>query len=169
MATKPGTSLYSQFTNFIIKIDSRIWFEESQESYLSGRVLVNREFVPLLLSDARMHQPKDILLQAQRAVHRAAIPHLPMPTVTDAAHQGKLVGIISHQLGNAPNIIGIQRLGWSNRKDRFIAPVWQARSLGLEATSKVAHPGLGYWLVFSISSTTKLSMTSARCRRKRVT
>src|SRR6266446_1773595 len=140
VATKPGTNLYSQFTNFVIKIDSRIWFEESEESYLSGRVLMHGEFVPLLLSDAQMHQPKAILLQAQRAVNRAAIPHLPLPTVTDAAHQGKLVSIISHQIINAPKIIGIQRLGWNNRKDGFIAPVWQARSLGLEPTSKAAHP-----------------------------
>jgi len=143
VATKPGTNLYSQFTNFVIKIDSRIWFEESEESYLRGRVLMNREFVPFLLSDAQMHQPKAILSQARGAASRAAIPNLPMPTVTDEAHQGKLVSIINHQISNAPNIIGIQCLGWNNRKDRFIAPVWQARSLGLEPTSKAAHPESG--------------------------
>jgi hypothetical protein len=80
VATKPGTNLNSRFTNFVIKIDSRIWFAETQETFFSGWLGLNRQFVPFLLSNSQMHQPKTILSQAQLPANRATNPNLPLPT-----------------------------------------------------------------------------------------
>src|SRR6266478_1128746 len=141
VATKPGTNLSSQFTNFLIQIDSSIRFEESEQTYFSGWIVLNGRTVPFFISNAQTHQPRAILLQAQLAANRVAIPNLPMPTIIDPTHQRKLTTIIAQQIGNRPKIIGVQRLGWTPTKDRFVTPTWEARALGLATTSKVLHPG----------------------------
>jgi hypothetical protein len=140
VASKPSTNLNSHFTNFVIKLDSRIWFEESKQTYFSGWIYLSQKPVPFLLSDSQRHQPKAIILQAQRDANRVGDPSLPLPTIADMAQQSKLVSIISQQVAHTTQIIGIQRLGWNGVKRRFIAPVWQAGQAGVEATSKIPHP-----------------------------
>ena len=140
LATKPGTDTVFPFANFVIRIDSSIWFPESQEVYFSGWIILSGQRIPFAIANSQVHQPKTILVQAQRAANRSGILNLSMPTVTDPAHQRKLVGILAQQIGTKPTIIGVQVLGWNSTKQRFVAPVWEARNLGLQSTSKVPYP-----------------------------
>ena len=92
-----------------------------------------------MISDAEMYKPKVILQQARRAVNRARTD-LPTPTLTDWTRQSNLVSIIAQQIGDKPRRLGVQRLGWNDDKSRFVSPAWEARPLGLQATSKILHP-----------------------------
>jgi hypothetical protein len=53
--------------------------------------------------------------------------------------QNNLVSIIAQQIGDKPRRLG-ERLGWNDDKSRFVAPAWEARPLGLQATSNILHP-----------------------------
>jgi hypothetical protein len=141
VAKKAGTNVSSHFTNFLIKIDRTLWFEESEEAYYSGRILINGQQVPFLISHTESQQPRNIVVQAHRAIHRAGLgSEGTLPTITDTTLQGKLVDIINLQTGNKPKLIGVQRLGWNSTKTRFLAPAWEIKTLGISPTSRIIHP-----------------------------
>jgi len=110
LATKPGTDEVFPFANFVIRIDTGLWFPDSEEIYFAGWIIVSGQPVPFVISNSQMHQPKAILWQAQRAVNRSGIPNLSMPTVTEPAHQRKLVNILAQQIGKKPTLTGVQVL-----------------------------------------------------------
>lgn len=141
VAKKSGTNVTSHFTNFLIKIDCSLWFDESQETYYSGRVILNGNHVPFLLSSLASKQAKSIITLAEQAVQQAGIiSEVNLPTITDTTLQSKLVDIINLQKNNKPRRVGVQRLGWNPTKTRFITPNWEAHTLGVQGTSRVVHP-----------------------------
>lgn len=141
VARKAGTNVTSHFTNFLIKIDRTLWFEETEETYYSGRILINGQQIPYLISHLESQQPRTIITQAHRALHRAGVgSEATHPTITDTTLQGKLVDIINLQTANKPKLVGVQRLGWNSTKTRFMAPTWEIKTLGSTATSRIIHP-----------------------------
>ncbi len=142
VAKKVGTNASSHFTNFLIKIDVTIWFEETAETFYSGRIVLNGHQVPFLISSLESKQAKQIVQRAEQAVQKAGvISEVNLPIVLDTTLVGRLVDIIGQQTQNKPRRVGIQRLGWSTVKNRFITPGWEARQMGVSKTSKIIHPG----------------------------
>ncbi len=128
VATEPGTNLNCRFTNFVIRVESRVWFEERQQTYLRGWIRLRKDVVPLLLLNSQAQRAEAILLEAQRAVDQVAARNLPTPAILDSVHKSKLVDIVQQQLDGVGKQVGVETLGWSPNRTRFITPAWQVNN-----------------------------------------
>jgi hypothetical protein len=148
VARRPNSSLEVAFTNFLIRVDTRIWFDDVQEMFYAGRVVINHQEFPILLPKSSLQKPHEIAHLALSAVRQLQTEHPPHPSIIDTTYKRHLTSVIEQQAASKPEMIGVRRLGWNKTKTAFITPTWQARALKILPTSRVAYPGtnnLGYF------------------------
>ncbi len=141
LAKNSDTGFGSYFTNFLVQIDYNVWFEDRKETHYLGRVILDGNSVPFLISSEQMQNPKTILTKAQQAANEAGLTNeVSVPMITDPTCQNTLVAILAQQHGKKPKLIGVEALGWNSTKTRFTSPSWAAGINGLQRTSKILHP-----------------------------
>jgi len=135
--TESGIS--SPFTNFLVRFDYSVWFEDREETYYGARVILDGNSVPFLISNEERQNPRAILAKVQQAVNQTGL-NKKLPMIIDPTFQKQLVAVLAQQIGNKPKGLGVEFLGWNATKTRFVAPCWAAGVSGLQRTPKILHP-----------------------------
>jgi len=141
IARKTGSATTTPFTNFIIKIDHNIWFEDDPSSTMHcGRILMRDQEFPVIVPSRVVNRPGEIPSIAFNAVMKSGNqdPNI-YPQIIDSSLQRKLSDVINQQTANKPVLMGIKRLGWNETRIRFVTPTWEARSTGIFATSRIPY------------------------------
>src|SRR5258708_11472373 len=125
LAKKSDTDFGSHFTNFLLQIDANVWFEEQEETHHLGRVILNGNSVPFLISNDQIQNAKTILTKFQQAANQAGL-NKALPMITDLTFRDTLVTVFAQQTGNKPKLIALDSLGWNSTKTRFTSPLWEA-------------------------------------------
>jgi hypothetical protein len=110
LAKKSDTDFGSHFTNFLVQIDANVWFEERKETHQLGRVILNGNSVPFLISSDQTQNAKAILTKFQQAANQTGL-NKAMPMITDLTFQDTLVTVLAQHTANKPKIIGQESLG----------------------------------------------------------
>lgn len=136
---KPGTTVNVPFTNFVLRIDNNVWFEEDPSTRMHcGRVLIRDQEYPIVIPERLVNRPAEIPALAFNAIMQSAGPDLGVyPQILESTHQRKLSDIIRKQAANKPTIKGIKRLGWNDLRNRFVTPTWEVSGNGISATSRI--------------------------------
>ena len=141
VAISSKTGVSTQLTNFLIRFDINIWFDQRNETYCMGRVILQGQQFPFVAPINQMLKPRGLLAQLQQATRDSPIskPVSP-PVILSSRLQNKLVSAIAQQVAVKPTRLGVDRLGWNLRKSRFMTPCWEATRTGIQATSKIFYP-----------------------------
>lgn len=136
---KNGTSQERPISNFVLRIDHNIWFEDHNELFHAGRVLMqDREFHFTLSSNsaAKAREIEHILT----TIVASHPDKQSLPTISDQTCRNILPSVISNQVANLPQYPGVSRLGWNSSKTKFTTPSWQVQALGIVQTSQIPYP-----------------------------
>lgn len=140
VARKSGSPGETIFTNFVIRLDRNIWFEETQELFHSGRVLIAGQEFDICVPQKFLVRPNEVARLATSAVYSANRPAAPVPIISDTTYRGRLCDVLSTQTANRPRFNGVKKLGWNFNRTVFVTPTWQAKISGIEPTSHIPYP-----------------------------
>lgn len=142
-ARKVNTSLELLFTNFLLQVDNMVWFEDVEEMFYAGRVLISGGEYPILFPKRIASKPlelENVMIAAVRRLSKGNNP--PLPLITDTTYQKYLNVVVSQQAIHRPQLTGVRKLGWNENRTAFITPTWQARTMGVAPTSRQGYPGI---------------------------
>lgn len=142
VARRKGVS--SPFTNFIVRLDHNVFFEDSDnESMHCGRLIMQGQEFPLVLPNICLRKPGNIPSVCLSAVVKAGVSDQPgfFPQIVDSTLVRRLGEVLSVQAGTKTSRLGIKRLGWNDARTKFVTPVWEATAKGVAPTSRIPYPG----------------------------
>lgn len=139
--SKAGNDREQLITNFLVKLDQNVWFENSDELWHSGRVVLSGQEFLIKFSRRSSGKGDELEGVASAAVLRSRRQDVKTPVLFDPSHKKHLAAIVSHQVASAPRIEGIRQLGWNTQGTRFTATGWRASALGVEPPPAFQHPG----------------------------
>lgn len=142
VARRPSATISSAFTNFLIRVDQNIWFEDTEELFFGGRVLLQGHEYPFLISNKHTNRKGEIETEALRSVRRINPESGPgqIPIVHDTSLTKHLPTLITTQAGERSTVIGVCSLGWNDSKTRFTTPIYLVHATGITQTSRIPHP-----------------------------
>ena len=129
------------FTNFTIKIDCSVSFDNRDDIFYSGELVMASHHIPFLIAHNQVARSGQIIKAAHQAIKNAdLVGAAGVPVILDTTLQNKLPSVLNQLVNHMPLKMGINRLGWSKNYTKFITPSWEASPDGIYATSKIVHP-----------------------------
>lgn len=141
MATKEAISV--SFTNFTIKIDSNLYFDDSSNIFHMGRLQFRGQEYPLEISRSALVSSKgyDFESFARNALMKAGYKETQiLPVVTDSTYKQALRKVVNQQIAQSPKIKGTAHFGWDLKNHKFVTPTWEATAFGINFISRAYHP-----------------------------
>lgn len=131
-------------TNFLIHIDYMLTFIRDQkltEIFYVGRIIFEGRAFPVSLRKVDVSKVQVIEQLAQAVVGETIQDSATkLPCVIDSTH-GKLIrAVVNTQIAEVIGRRGVGHLGW-NGLDSFETPGWIIRTSGVQASSRIPHPG----------------------------
>jgi len=128
-------------TNFLLRFDSNIVFNDSRDVFHAVRVLFKGEEIPMLLESNDLHNARNLLRTVQRLPRKDTdVQGLPVFTETAGRAANALMRYLKSQPGSLPDATGITNLGWSPNRQHFAAPYFVADADGVQYEELVFHP-----------------------------
>lgn len=158
---KVGGDNDTPFTNFTVQFERNLWFNETEEWFHQGQVTISGRAFPVSIDQATARNANHLEDAMITAVLKHGGADCGIPKITDPSMKRRLVQLVSHQVGCAPTLNGIKRIGWDAKKRQFVTPCWQATALGLTTTSRVGYPGseaLSYFNFHPVALTTSTEL-----------
>lgn len=149
VAIKGGTHV--ALTNFLIHIDYALTFLEDQkfsEVFYIGRVIFDDKTYPLPIRKKDLSKPEVLEFLAQAVVSETR-PDVAskLPCVLDTTHAKLIRGVLHNQVAEVISRRGVGSLGWAGL-DTFETPSWVIRTTGVQAGSRIPHPGRKHFTQF---------------------
>lgn len=142
VAKRKNTS--SPFTNFVIKFDHNVVFEDADDPMMHcGRCVIGGEEFPVSIPSKLKLKPAEIPNICLNAITRSGVVDQVglYPQIVDTTLSRRLTDVLNIQTGKIKvKMLGIKRLGWNDSHTKFVTPRWEVTAQGLKATSRIPYP-----------------------------
>lgn len=134
----------SPFTNFIIKFEHNVRFEDADDPMMHcGRCVINGEEFPVAIPSRLKLKPAEIPNICLNAITRSGITDQAglFPQIVDSTLARRLTDVLNIQTAKIKvSLLGIKRLGWNDSRTKFVTPRWEVTAQGVGATSRIPYP-----------------------------
>lgn len=128
-------------TNFTMKLDYSVYFDDTQDLFHYGIVFVGDNQYPVCIPDDAITRRIELESSIMSSILRSSGGNITFKPIFHNSAAFKYVsGVLSNHISGKSALPGIKSLGWTDNRSQFVTPVWSLSISGLSSKPHIGHP-----------------------------